>query len=176
VTPKNNPGNFVSPTLIFFFVFACFHLSNAPSFSTHTPLLKLPCPSQKDTRETAGSIRAGKNKSGLCHVKTHRPRKRPRRELWQGCNEQRTCGVVLKKLSMRGPTSPRREHQSGELCTGRFGWGIPARAVSSMTWWVQTPKHTGLKMLYQLCPQGAWLCLCSWMVNFAAREKTGCKG
>jgi hypothetical protein len=46
-----------------------------PSFSTHTPLLKLPCPSQKrDTRETAGSIRAGKNKSGLCHVKTHRPR------------------------------------------------------------------------------------------------------
>ena len=117
MTPKNNPGNFVSPTLLFFsFVFACFHLSIlTPSFSTHTPLLKLPCPSQKDTRETAGSIRAGKNKSGLCHMKTHRPRKRPRWKLWQGCNEQRTCGVVLQKLGICGPTCPRREHQSGEL-------------------------------------------------------------
>lgn len=146
VTPKNDPGNFFSPTLLFF---------SAPSFSTHTPLLKLPCPSQKDTRDTAGSITAGKNKSGLCHMKTHRPRKRPRWKLWQGCNEQRTCGVVLQKLSTCGPTCPRREHQSGELYMGRCGWRIPACAVSSLTWWVGTSKHTGLGRLHQLCPQGA---------------------
>jgi hypothetical protein len=53
----------VSPTLLFFpFIFLCYHLSTlTPSFSTHKPLLKLPYPSQKDTRETAVSIRAGKN-------------------------------------------------------------------------------------------------------------------
>ena len=148
VTPNNDPGNFVSPTLFFFFFFRMLSPEHAPSFSTHTPLLKLPCPSQKDTRETAGSIRAGKNKSGLCHMKTHRPRKRPRWKLWQGCNEQRTCGVVLQKLSTCGPTCPRREHQSGELYMGRCGWRIPAFAVSSLTWWVETPKHTGLGRLH----------------------------
>jgi hypothetical protein len=34
----------------------------------------MPKPKKKDTREIAGSIRAGKNKRGLCHVNTHRPR------------------------------------------------------------------------------------------------------
>ena len=106
VTPKHDPGNFFSPTLLFF---------SAPSFSTHTPLLKLPCPSQKNTRDTAGSITADKRP---------RKRKRPRWKLWQGCNEQRTCGVVLQTLSTCGPTYPRREHQSGELYMGRCGWRV----------------------------------------------------
>ena len=51
VTPKNNFA-------FFFFRFRMLSPEHAPSFSTHTPLLKLPCPSQKDTRETAGSISA----------------------------------------------------------------------------------------------------------------------
>jgi hypothetical protein len=111
VTPKNGPDNFVSPTLLFFsFIFCMLSPEHTYPllFYTHT-LLKLPCPSQKDTRETAVSIRAGKNtKIRRCAPPAPSPAQQPRR---LEARRRRDPAVLLPRRYLRGKARSRLEQQ-----------------------------------------------------------------